>query len=200
MVARNKWKMMLVDFGFARALEGKEVESQKKHLRNSIALEKKKTQPPPPVQKAIQASDAASNDGSDTDDMALIEQTAAALRNHTSDEDDAQPANAMNRVSYVSNLDVHDTRYDHLQITATVKSILDTSDETGTRSGYTGMPLADFECPVTIRISPTKKNEGMYLSNDPVIFAVGAGLIFFLTGGLFLFYDYLVDRGRIVYT
>jgi serine/threonine protein kinase len=106
MVARNKWKMMLVDFGFARALEGKEVEAQTRHLRNSIALENKQDQPPLPVQKAIQASDAASNDdGSDTDDLALIEQTAAALRNHTIDEDDAQPAATRKRVSYVSNLD-----------------------------------------------------------------------------------------------
>ena len=82
-------------------------------------------------------------------------------------------------------------------MTATLKSILDTSDNT--RSSYTGMPLADFECPITIRISPSQKNEDMYISKDPVIFAVGAGLIFFLTGGLFLFYDYLVDRRRMIF-
>jgi hypothetical protein len=38
-----------------------------------IALENKKDQPPLPVQKAIQVSDTASNDGSDADALALIE-------------------------------------------------------------------------------------------------------------------------------
>ena len=102
--------------------------------------------------------------------------------------------------TYISNTDMGDDQYNHLRTTTTLKSILETSDETGTRSRYTGIPLADFECPVTIHISPSKKNEEIYLSNDPIIFAVGAGLIFFLTGGLFLLYDYLVDRGRTIDT
>jgi serine/threonine protein kinase len=38
-VRSNKWKLMLVDFGFARALEKEEIDSQPKKLRNSIALE-----------------------------------------------------------------------------------------------------------------------------------------------------------------
>jgi serine/threonine protein kinase len=94
MVARNKWKMMLVDFGFARALTSKEVEGQARHLRNSIALEKTKKKPV--------ASDAQSVD-SETDDLALIEQTAAALRGDVKmdDGDDAKGK----RVSCVSHLE-----------------------------------------------------------------------------------------------
>ena len=38
-VQSNKWKLMLVDFGFARALEKEEIDAQPKKLRNSIALE-----------------------------------------------------------------------------------------------------------------------------------------------------------------
>jgi serine/threonine protein kinase len=38
-VAQNKWKLMLVDFGFARALEKDEIESQAKKMRNSIRFE-----------------------------------------------------------------------------------------------------------------------------------------------------------------
>ncbi|KAG7360482.1 serine/threonine protein kinase [Nitzschia inconspicua] len=100
MVARNKWKMMLVDFGFARALEASEVEGQTRHLRNSIALESKIPRPknPPSI-------DTISIDGSDADDMALIEQTAAALRSHTIEQDGPEQPRNRNRVSYVSNLD-----------------------------------------------------------------------------------------------
>lgn len=38
-VQKNRWKLMLVDFGFARALEKEEIDAQPKKLRNSIALE-----------------------------------------------------------------------------------------------------------------------------------------------------------------
>lgn len=38
-VQSNKWKLMLVDFGFARALTKEEIDSQPKKMRNSIALE-----------------------------------------------------------------------------------------------------------------------------------------------------------------
>lgn len=68
-VARNKWKMMLVDFGFARALEDKEIREQTRPMRNSIMLEK----------RAIENMDVGSTDDM-SDDMALIERTAAALR------------------------------------------------------------------------------------------------------------------------
>ena len=38
-VQNNKWKLMLVDFGFARALTKEEIDLQPKKMRNSIALE-----------------------------------------------------------------------------------------------------------------------------------------------------------------
>ena len=41
MVQQNKWKLMLVDFGFARALERQEIETQNtRRLRNSIVFER----------------------------------------------------------------------------------------------------------------------------------------------------------------
>jgi len=98
MVKRNKWKMMLVDFGFARALETTEVQGQARHLRNSITLESQK----PPIKH--HAAETASNDGSEADDLALIEQTAAALRSTTIQEVNIEPSKKK-RVSYVSNLD-----------------------------------------------------------------------------------------------
>ena len=100
MVARNKWKMMLVDFGFARALEEKEYKSQSKPLRNSIMLERKIGKP---------GSD--DDDDDELDELALIEKTVAALRRDSVREDD-EPFVAIDegekvkqRTSFVSNLD-----------------------------------------------------------------------------------------------
>ena len=74
-VERNKWKMMLVDFGFARALEDKEIKDQRRPMRNSILLER----------KAIESSDAMSTE---SDDIAMIERTAAALRRESIQEEE----------------------------------------------------------------------------------------------------------------
>jgi serine/threonine protein kinase len=43
-IKNNRWHLMLVDFGFARALENKEIEepASGKHMRNSIVFEKTK--------------------------------------------------------------------------------------------------------------------------------------------------------------
>ena len=100
-VERNKWKMMLVDFGFARALEEKEYMEQSKPMRNSIILEK----------QVIENGDAQSTDDmSELDDMALIERTAAALRRESIQEEDPfvvigqEDGNRKQRKSYVSNM------------------------------------------------------------------------------------------------
>lgn len=44
-VQKKKWKLMLVDFGFARALEEEEIKQQSKKLRSSILLEQSGVQP-----------------------------------------------------------------------------------------------------------------------------------------------------------
>eukprot|EP00522_Entomoneis_paludosa_P002062 CAMPEP_0172475892 /NCGR_PEP_ID=MMETSP1065-20121228/70101_1 /TAXON_ID=265537 /ORGANISM="Amphiprora paludosa, Strain CCMP125" /LENGTH=550 /DNA_ID=CAMNT_0013234107 /DNA_START=138 /DNA_END=1790 /DNA_ORIENTATION=+ len=44
-VAAKKWKLMLVDFGFARALEKEEIVQQAKKMRNSILFEQSGMQP-----------------------------------------------------------------------------------------------------------------------------------------------------------
>lgn len=100
-VERNKWRMMLVDFGFARALEEKEIKEQTKPMRNSIILEK----------TVIANSDAHSTDDmSEIDDMALIERTAAALRRESIQEDETyvtlgqDDGSRKQRKSYVSTL------------------------------------------------------------------------------------------------
>jgi serine/threonine protein kinase len=101
-VARNKWKMMLVDFGFARALEEKEIKQQTRPMRNSIMLEA----------KTLENLDAQSDDLSLFDDMAdmeLIERTAAALRRDSIQEDApfvtiGDEEKTKERKSFISNL------------------------------------------------------------------------------------------------
>ena len=44
-VQKRKWKLMLVDFGFARALEEDEIKQQAKKMRNSILFEQSGMQP-----------------------------------------------------------------------------------------------------------------------------------------------------------
>jgi serine/threonine protein kinase len=71
-VARNRWKMMLVDFGFARALTHKEITAQSRPMRNSILLERKHVE-------QVASDDKSSDSLSELDDM-LIAQAAATLR------------------------------------------------------------------------------------------------------------------------
>jgi len=96
-VKRSKWKMMLVDFGFARALEELEYKQQARPMRNSIMLEK----------KANSALSVESDD--EADELALIEKTAAALRRESIREDEEfveidEDDKIKHRKSFVSNL------------------------------------------------------------------------------------------------
>jgi len=99
--------------------------------------------------------------------------------------------------TYLANKDVHEPQYDGIGLTATLSSLLDRTISSNSFSlGCTDFTLLDSTCPITIRITPSIKNEEHFKSNDPIIFAVGAGLVFFFAGGLFLLYDLLVDRRR----
>jgi len=90
-VQNKKWKLMLIDFGFARALEPKEVFNQPRNMRNSIIAELHK--PGGAMAKEMSAADvaaavAAEHDMSDSEesksdddegDSEAIERAAAAI-------------------------------------------------------------------------------------------------------------------------
>jgi serine/threonine protein kinase len=89
-VANNKWKLMLVDFGFARALESSEVtEPKAKHLRNSIVFEQeapKMTHAIPTIKEADDSvptikeaddSENAEDESESSADLALLAEAAA---------------------------------------------------------------------------------------------------------------------------
>ncbi|CAB9521433.1 IPL1-related protein kinase 2 [Seminavis robusta] len=108
-VKANKWKLMLIDFGFARALEPTEVFNQPRNMRNSIMAESKSFHPQP--QKQMSAADIAAavaleHDLSDSEedsekeddsvDAEAIEAAAAAIGGvgvplMTLDEDEEDP-------------------------------------------------------------------------------------------------------------
>lgn len=87
-VDRKEWKLMLVDFGFARALEQGEVTGTNKHLRNSIVFEKQppaeKTPSPaaPAIPETVEEGGTEREDDDDdggsinSSDMAKLEQMA----------------------------------------------------------------------------------------------------------------------------
>lgn len=97
-VEANKWRVMLVDFGFARALEEKEIKEQTKPMRNSIMLEAKDL-------AGIKDPDDSDDDEIDT---FLVEQAAAMIGGNLQEEPEfvgvGDEENIRNRVSYVSNL------------------------------------------------------------------------------------------------
>lgn len=93
-VKTKKWKLMLIDFGFARALEPKEVFNQPRNMRNSIMAESKAPAPssgPASMHKqksaaeiaAIVAADHSMSDSEDDNskasDSEAIEAAAAAI-------------------------------------------------------------------------------------------------------------------------
>ncbi|GAX24353.1 hypothetical protein FisN_4Lh476 [Fistulifera solaris] len=92
-VREKRWKLYLVDFGFARALEKEEIDTQTRHLRNSILFENATpTEKPQPLQSAeipttfrnIRDKVIAEDDSEASDDEALaqmVENAASKMRN-----------------------------------------------------------------------------------------------------------------------
>ena len=109
-VKSKKWKLMLVDFGFARALEKDEIDAQTRHLRNSIVFEsssanknesmerKSLRNPVSPVMEATIDEDKASVEdvsiGSDDEALASLAEEAALKMRGTAFEptNDAEDA------------------------------------------------------------------------------------------------------------
>lgn len=115
MVKRNKWKVMLVDFGFARALEASEIDSNesnsgsanegpkktKRHMRSSITLEANR-RPCPPVREGSLSSGDSGDDMED--DLALINLAVNSMRTNMMDGD-GEKAEPKRRVSHVSTME-----------------------------------------------------------------------------------------------
>ena len=80
--------------------------------------------------------------------------------------------------------DLHDTNYNEYRTSATV-------------GGVVGDAEAEFfvqaNCVYTLDMYPTKDLEDVYLSNQPVIYAIAVAIIFVFTAFVFLVYDWAVQ-------
>mmetsp|Transcript_11014 Transcript_11014/g.17040 ORF Transcript_11014/g.17040 Transcript_11014/m.17040 type:complete len:574 (-) Transcript_11014:82-1803(-) len=73
-VKTNRWNLVLVDFGFARALTPKEIFQSKRHLRNSIVNESIPSSHNPSQMSIGDAAKLVAEDDDDDDDKANVEQ------------------------------------------------------------------------------------------------------------------------------
>jgi len=103
MVKRKKWRVMLVDFGFARALEASEVflddketveisKRPSRHMRNSISLENRGAMKP-------------SHENGTNNDSTISEKAANDVKNFTmTAEEDERPKRRTSNVSYMDEM------------------------------------------------------------------------------------------------
>lgn len=97
-VRSNKWKVMLVDFGFARALEKEEIDAQSRHLRNSIVYETSAVKKSPSRNRNLREKTIPEDDGSigsDLEALATLAETAALSMRHTAFEATNDEENAI---------------------------------------------------------------------------------------------------------
>jgi class 3 adenylate cyclase len=94
---------------------------------------------------------------------------------------------------YVGQGDHHDSKYDYLGVSSTFLELRNNSDSSR-GSAYTGLPLSQDFCLMTLHVYPSEVMENEYLTSDPVVFTVVAALIFVFTSLVFFLYDWLVQR------
>eukprot|EP00934_Nitzschia_sp_Nitz4_P001865 Nitzschia sp. Nitz4//scaffold59_size112058//34654//38356//NITZ4_004105-RA/size112058-processed-gene-0.187-mRNA-1//1//CDS//3329555111//1865//frame0 len=93
------------------------------------------------------------------------------------------------QVRFLGYDDYHDGSYTNLQHTVTLLDLPDYASKF-----YSGLPLSGEDCSHTFRIYPSKTFEDIYITSNPVIYAVVTAVIFVFTGIVFVAYDYLVER------
>ena len=63
--------------------------------------------------------------------------------------------------------DLHNSRFDHMEISASYSSFAGLSSKGGS---YVGVPIDDSATAYKIRVYPSSELEGMYTSTAPIIF------------------------------
>ena len=170
-VEKNKWKVMLVDFGFARALEEKEYKAQAKPMRNSILFErsnKQQQQRPAPL---IDGHDQSDDDSDSEADLEEIEKAAAALRRESIQVDNFAEM-AKKRASYISALaDFDETERDDEEDNVNVNNT--NSDKPPETATQTSNPQESS--PSSSVNNNNNKIEESIPESDTVTTATGAG-------------------------
>ena len=94
-------------------------------------------------------------------------------------------------VRYLGGGDHHDSSFDYLQLSS---DLLDLREFAIKDSSYSGSPVLDDFCKYTVRVFPSQTNKSRFTTNNGILFACVAGLIFFLTSLVFILYDVYVER------
>jgi hypothetical protein len=59
---------------------------------------------------------------------------------------------------------------------------------------YSGVPVQNVTCPFYVQLFPSSKMKGDDTTSQPILFTVGAVMIFAFTSLIFVVYDWLVER------
>jgi hypothetical protein len=65
---------------------------------------------------------------------------------------------------------------------------------TSAQRSYSGLPLVNDTCPTHLRLYPSQSMEEEYITNSPLLFTVGAVIIFVFTSAVFVLYDWMVEQ------
>jgi class 3 adenylate cyclase len=94
---------------------------------------------------------------------------------------------------YFGNGDLHDSKYDHLEVSSDVSTYLAKKSSPETMS-YTSVDLNEEYCNYKLRVYPSQDTEDEYVNQDPIIFTVVIVSVFIFTSLVFVAYDCLVTR------
>jgi class 3 adenylate cyclase len=94
---------------------------------------------------------------------------------------------------YYGNGDLHDSKYDHLEVSSDVSSYLAKKLSPETKS-YTSVDLSEEYCNYKLRVYPSQDTEDEYVNQDPIIYTVVIACVFLFTSLVFVAYDRLVTR------
>jgi hypothetical protein len=93
-------------------------------------------------------------------------------------------------VEYVGPGDRHESDFDNVDKQS---AILDLAALGNSGSYYTGLPQDNGTCPYFISVYPSQEMRDSYTTNNPIIYAVMAILIFIFTGAYFSIYDSMLE-------
>ncbi|CAB9507389.1 Receptor-type guanylate cyclase gcy [Seminavis robusta] len=84
--------------------------------------------------------------------------------------------------------DLHDPQYDNKAMTRNLNQLINVNGI------YSGLPMNDEFCPYTLTIYPSSTMKDMFVTKDPVIYAIAVTVIFLFTTLTFISYDWFVNR------
>ena len=98
-----------------------------------------------------------------------------------------------NVATYLGPGDLHDTKYDHLEVFENVNDRLHDLASV-VRQSYRAVPICTNYGRYTVRVYPTSETVSDYMTNEPIIYSVLVACAFLFTSMVFLMYTYLVER------